>query len=129
MIGISKEQILMMHYALIEETGGSHGVRDEGLLDSAIAAPYASFGGEEFSPTIEEKAARLAIGLITNHPMIDGNKRIGAHAMIILLLLNGIILQYSQDELSNQFLSVASGDCDYEMLLKWINDHKIHGAY
>ena len=53
MIGISKEQILMMHYALIEETGGSHGVRDEGLLDSAIAAPYASFGGEEFFPTIK----------------------------------------------------------------------------
>ena len=124
MIGISKEQILKMHYALIEETGGSHGVRDEGLLDSAIAAPYAAFGGEEFFPSVEEKAARLAIGLVTNHPMLDGNKRLGAHTMIILLLLNGVILQYSQDELSDLFLSAASGECDYEMLLKWINNHK-----
>ena len=73
MIGISKEQILMLHHDLIEETGGSHGVRDDGLLDSALAAPYATFGGEEFFPTIEEKAARLAIGLVTNHPMINGN--------------------------------------------------------
>ena len=124
MIGISKEQILMLHHDLIKETGGSHGVRDDGLLDSALAAPYATFGGEEFFPTIEEKAARLAIGLVTNHPMIDGNKRIGAHAMIILLRLNGVMLQYTQSELSDLFLSIASGDCDYWMLLDWISNHK-----
>ena len=89
MIILTTDQVLLMHGWIFDQYGGSRGVKDEGLLDSAIAAPYASFGGEEFFPTIEEKAARLAIGLITNHPMIDGNKRIGAHAMIILLLLKG----------------------------------------
>ena len=124
MISLTKEQIIMIHQALIEATGGSQGVRDEGMLESALAAPFAAYGEEEFFPTVEEKAARLAIGLVNNHPMIDGNKRIGAHAMLLTLRLNGISLQYSQTELSDQFLAVASGECDYKELLQWIKSHK-----
>ena len=79
MIVISKEQIIDLHKQLIEETGGSHGLRDEGLLDSAYNAPFQKFDNQELFPTIQQKSARLAFGLINNHPFVDGNKRIGAH--------------------------------------------------
>lgn len=74
---LSKEQILMLHSQLIEEYGGSDGVRDYNLLDSALENPFQSFGGEELYPTLQAKAARLGYGLIKNHCMIDGNKYIG----------------------------------------------------
>ena len=78
---LSKEQILMLHAQLIQQTGGSDGVRDYNLLDSALETPFQSFGGDELYPTIQAKAARLGYGLIKNHCMIDGNKRLGTHAM------------------------------------------------
>ena len=99
MIALKKEQIIQLHHHLIEATGGSHGMRDEGLLDSALAAPYATFGGEEFFSSIEEKAARLAIGLVTNHPIFVGNKRTTAHSMLALLRLNGIKQRIEQKEM------------------------------
>ena len=77
---LAKEQILLMHARLIEEFGGSDGIRDEGLLDSALNAPFQSFEGSELYPSIVEKAAHLGYGLIKNHPFIDGNKRIGTHS-------------------------------------------------
>lgn len=125
MISLSKEQIIMMHQALIDATGGSQGIRDEGMLDSALAAPFATYDGEEFFASVEEKAARLAVGLVNNHPMVDGNKRIGAHVMLLTLRLNGISLQYSQEELVDQFLRVASGESGYDELLNWIKVHKV----
>ena len=87
MIKPSIEQILMLHTQLIEQTGGSNGVRDYNLLESAVETPFQSFGGKELYPTIQAKAVRLGYGLIKNHPMIDGNKRIGAHAMLVFLAL------------------------------------------
>ena len=82
MIRLSREQILMLHHQLIERYGGSHGIRDEGMLDSALSAPFQSFGETDFYPTTQEKAVRLAYGLVMNHPFHDGNKRIGALAML-----------------------------------------------
>ena len=120
----SKEQIISLHAQLIEETGGVGGLRDEGLLDSAMSAPFQSFGSIEPFPSIQQKAARLGYGLIMNHPFIDGNKRIGAHVMLVFLALNGIELEYSQDELASVILSVASGDSGFEHLLKWIIEHQ-----
>ena len=87
---LSKEQVLLLHTQLIEEFGGTDGVRDYNLLDSALETPFQSFAGEELYPTIQAKAARLGYGLIKNHTMLDGNKRIGAHAMLVFLALNGI---------------------------------------
>ena len=92
---LSKKQILMLHTQLIQQTGGSDGVRDYNLLDSALENPFQSFGGEELYPTIQAKAARLGYGLIKNHCMIDGNKRIGTHVMLVFLVLNGIELKYA----------------------------------
>lgn len=105
---LSKEQVLMLHSQLIEETGGSDGVRDYNLLESAIESPFQSFGGGELYPTIQAKAARLGYGLIKNHCMIDGNKRIGTHAMLVFLALNGIELKYTQKELYETILDVPA---------------------
>ena len=93
---LSKEQILLLHTQLIEEFGGTDGVRDYNLLDSALETPFQSFADEEWYPTIQAKAARLGYGLIKNHTMLDGNKRIGAHAMLDFLVLNGIEMKYTQ---------------------------------
>lgn len=93
---LSKEQILMLHSQLIHQTGGTEGVRDFNLLESAIETPFQVFGGEELYPTIQAKGARLGYGLIKNHCMLDGNKRIGTHAMLVFFALNGIELRYTQ---------------------------------
>ena len=121
---LSKKQILMLHTQLIQQTGGSEGVRDYNLLDSALETPFQSFGGEELYPTIQAKAARLGYGLIKNHCMIDGNKRIGTHAMLVFLVLNGIELKYTQKELYETILDVAAGKMEYEDLLQWVLDHQ-----
>ena len=121
---LSKEQILMLHTQLIQQTGGSEGVRDYNLLDSALETPFQSFGGDELYPTIQAKAARLGYGLIKNHCMIDGNKRIGTHAMLVFLALNGIELKYTQKELYETILDVAAGNIEYEGLLQWVLDHQ-----
>ncbi len=122
---LSKEQILMLHSQLIKEFGGSDGVRDYNLLDSALESPFQSFGGEELYPTIQAKAARLGYGLIKNHCMVDGNKRIGAHAMLVFLAINGIELDYTQKELYEMILSIADGSLEYENLFKWVLEHQV----
>ena len=125
MIRLSKEQIILLHTQLIEETGGSDGIRDHGLLESALETPFQSFGGVDLYPTIQAKAARLGFGLIKNHSMIDGNKRIGAHAMLVFLALNGIELSYTQKELYEVILSIASNNLGYDDLLDWILKHQM----
>ena len=80
---LSKRQILLLHQQLVDETGGSPGLRDEGLLDSALNAPFQAFGGTSAFSSLQQKAARLCYGLVKNHPFVDGNKRIGAHAMLV----------------------------------------------
>lgn len=102
MIVLSKEQIIYLHEELIKETGGLQGLKDEGLLDSALAAPFQTFENQELFPSICHKAARLGFGLASNHAFIDGNKRIGAHAMLVFLELNSIHISYTQEELSEE---------------------------
>ena len=125
MIILSKEQVLMLHEQLIAATGGINGVRDEGLLDSALANPFQSFGGEELYPSIQAKAAQLCYGLVKNHSMIDRNKRIGAHVMLVFLALNGYELSYEQEELVDIILCLAAGEMSVENLLQWIIEHQI----
>ena len=123
MIVLSKEQILVLHEQLIEATGGSSGLKDEGLLESALASPFQSFDGKDLFPSVYQKAARLGFGLASNHAFIDGNKRIGAHAMLVFLLINGVEIEYSQEELINLFLGIANGEKDYPDVLNWIVSH------
>lgn len=125
MIKLTREQILILHSQLIEATGGCDRVRDEGLLDSAIESPFQSFGGKELYPSIQSKAARLCYGLVKNHAMIDGNKRIGAHAMLVFLAVNGYELKYTQKELSDLILDVADSNKSFEDIIEWVLEHQI----
>ncbi|OUQ22783.1 death-on-curing protein [Lachnoclostridium sp. An131] len=125
MIRLSKSQILLLHEQLIAETGGSSDLRDEEMLDSALNAPFQTFGGEDVYPSLQQKAARLCFGLVKNHPFIDGNKRIGAHVMLVFLALNGIELQHTQTELSDVILQLAAGTIQSSDLLNWILTHQI----
>lgn len=125
MIRLCKSQILLIHDQLISETGGSSGLRDEGMLDSALNAPFQTFGGEDVYPSLQQKAARLCFGLVKNHPFVDGNKRIGAHAMLVFLALNGIELQHTQSELSDVILQLAAGEIEATDLLRWILVHQV----
>ncbi|MCM1295348.1 MAG: type II toxin-antitoxin system death-on-curing family toxin [Muribaculaceae bacterium] len=110
----------------MEETGGSDGVRDIGLLDSALEAAYATFDGKEMFPSKEEKAARLGVGLISNHAFVDGNKRIGMYVLLSFLELNGIYIEATDDEVIEVGLSTAQGEMKYEQLLEWIKKHRIN---
>ena len=125
MIILSKEQVLQLHISLIETTGGSGGLRDEGLLDSALSNPFQSFDGKELYPSITAKAAQLCFGIVKNHAMIDGNKRLGAHVMLVFLALNGYELSYKQKELSDMILSVAAGEIGTGQVVQWIVEHQI----
>ncbi len=125
MIVLSKEQLLLLHEQLIKRYGGAYGVRDESLLDSALNAPLKSFDGYDLFPTVIEKAVRLCIGLIKNHPFHDGNKRIGAMALLITLDLNMISIKTNSTELSKIILLLASGDVDDRGLLRWVKDRII----
>ncbi len=120
MIWLSKEQIIFLHSEIIKETGGLNGLRDEGMLDSVLATPFITFDAAEMFPSLCEKVVRLTYGLVRNHPFIDGNKRIGAHSMLVCFALNGIELDYSQEELARIFLSLADGSCSYDNLLQWV---------
>ena len=120
---LTKEQIKMLHSALVERFGGQDGLRDEGVLDSALNTPFQTFSGSEFYPDLLSKAARLAFGLIANHPFIDGNKRIGTHAMLIFLLLNNVELEYDDDDLISLILGTATGEYDDKTILEWLKNH------
>lgn len=125
MIRLSKSQVLLLHEQLVAETGGSPGLRDEGMLASALNAPFQTFGGEDVYPSLQQKAAHLCFGLVKNHPFVDGNKRIGAHVMLVFLALNGIELQYTQTELSDIILQLAAGTIQSSDLLNWVLTHQI----
>ena len=122
---LSKRQVILLHRQLIDETGGSHGLRDEGLLESALNAPFQSFGDTSAYPSLQQKAARLCYGLVQNHPFVDGNKRTGAHVMLVFLALNGVELAYTQQELIDVILQVAAGEKKYEDLLEWLLWHQL----
>ena len=126
MIVLTKEQILKMHDQLVERFGGEKGIREEGLFESAVMTPFQSFGGVELYPTVEEKAARLGYGLIKNHCLIDGNKRTGAHAMLVLLALNNVELKYTQKDLYETIIAVAAGEQGYEELVHWVRGKTVN---
>ncbi len=87
--------------------------------------PFQSYGGEELYPSIQAKATRLCYGLVKNHAMVDGNKRIGVHAMLVFLSVNGYELEYTQKELSDLILDVAADKKQYEDILQWLLVHQI----
>ena len=121
---LSSGQVLKLHDALLEEFGGTSGIRDQGLLDSALNTPFATFGGKYLYPSLQAKAAQLGFGLVSNHPFVDGNKRTGAHIMLVFLAINGVDLNYTEEELIDVVLQVASGNINAQELLEWILEHQ-----
>ncbi|HCG62417.1 MAG TPA: type II toxin-antitoxin system death-on-curing family toxin [Sphaerochaeta sp.] len=125
MIRFSIEQTLLIHSYLIEVSGGMEGLRDEAALESALRAPFQTFGGEDLYPGKLRKAAALCFGLIQNHPFVDGNKRIGVHLCDVFLELNGIKLDYTDEDLVQLGLSVADGSWGMPDILAWIMRHQV----
>lgn len=125
MTALTVEQVLKLHEMMLQATGGAKGLRDSGLLESAIYHAFASFNGNDLYPTIEEKAARQAYAIIQSHPFIDGNKRTGLLVMLVFLDLNGVKLRFTQEELIDLGFSIASGNKDDKSVLEWINHHSV----
>lgn len=124
MIRFDKDKVLLLHQIMAQATGGSVGVRDNGLLESALEGCFATFDGVELYPSKEEKGARLGYSLISNHAFVDGNKRIGIYIMLSFLELNGIRINATNEEIVFIGLSVADGSMKYDELLKWVIEHK-----
>ena len=120
MIKLSREKTLFLHDMMTKETGGEPSLRDSGLLESALESAFATFGGVELYPTVEEKAARLGYSLVSNHAFVDGNKRIGMFAMMIFLEVNGKGIRPRVEEVVRVGLALAAGEMKYEELLRWI---------
>ena len=123
MITLTKEQIIMLHEAIYESYGGSCGVLNEGMLDSALQAPFQTFGGEELFPDTKDKILRLAYGLIKNHSFRDGNKRIGALVLLVLLELNGWHVNATNEEFADIIMGIAASEKDDEDLKQWVESH------
>lgn len=124
MIFFEYEQVVKTHRSLIEKTGGMDGIRDAQLLDSALKTPFQTFGGNNLYPDILDKASQLCYSLIENHTFIDGNKRIGVHLMLLFLKLNNIEVNYSQQELIDFGLDIASGKMSKNDIKGWIIEHR-----
>ena len=124
MTRISEEKVKLLYKLMIEATGGSFGIRDENLLNSALDGIFQTFDGKELYSTKEEKGAMLCYSLISNHAFIDGNKRMGVYVMLTFLEVNGIKIECTNNELIKLGLGVASGEFGYEELLDWILSHE-----
>ena len=120
---LSIHELLALHERIAEQSGGGFGVRDLGLLESALAQPRQSFDGADLYPSLVEKAAALGFSLIGNHPFVDGNKRIGHAAMEIFLVLNGYEIDADVDEQERLVLAVAAGEMTRARLTDWLQDH------
>ena len=120
----SVQQVLRLHEKLIARTGGSDGVRSLPLIESALNRAAASFGGVDVWPGIEEKAAAAGCGLVQNHGFVDGNKRIGVAALLLILRRNGVNLAYTQEELIRLGLDMATNCINVQEVALWIKDHR-----
>lgn len=123
MIYLERDEVIQLHDMLIAQSGGSTGIRDLGLLDSALAQPQMSFGGADLYPTIAEKAGALGFSLIKNHAFVDGNKRIGHAAMESFLVANGYEIVAGVDEQEVIVLEVAASQKTKDEFVDWIRQH------
>lgn len=119
---LSTTQIIDLHKKIIAQTGGSEGIRNYGALDSAVAQPQMTFGGEDLYPSIVENASALGYSLIQNHPFVDGNKRIGHAAMEVFFVMNQYEIIADISEQEDLILKVASGEINRGEFTQWIRE-------
>ena len=122
---LSLSEVLKIHRRVIESSGGTSGIRDLGAIESALAQPRATFGGQDLYPGTTEKAGSLCFSLIANHGFLDGNKRIGHAAMEVFLYLNGHELDASTDEQEEIIFGVAAGKINRSKLTEWIRRNTV----
>ena len=123
MIWVDAQDVILIHSRVIQCSGGLDGLRDHASLEAALAAPLQSYGGQDLFPTEIEKIARLGYGLASNHAFVDGNKRIGAMLVQLLLKWTGYHLELETGELADMFIAIAAGNADEAALLHWIQMH------
>ena len=122
---LTLEQVLLLHKRIIEQSGGSTGIRNQGLLESALAQPCMSYAGQELYSSLIEKVTALGFSLINNHPFVDGNKRIGHAAIEVTLLMNGYEIQADVDTQEVVVLAVAASEMNREIFLEWLQGHVV----
>jgi death on curing protein len=122
---LTLNEVLDLHHYLIEQFGGSEGIRDLGAVESAVAQPRMTVGGEDLYPTIIEKVIAIGFSLINNHPFVDGNKRTGHAVMETFLILNGLAIEAIVDEQEDVILQVASGEMGREAFTNWLRIHVV----
>lgn len=120
---ILHSEIHKLHELSIDKYGGSYGIRDEGLLDSAIARPFQTFGGEDLYATTIEKAAAIAESIIINHPFVDGNKRTGFLAMLAILKMGDMFLSASEEDAYQFTISISTGDIKFDEIVLWLKNN------
>ena len=120
---LTLREALALYHRIMDQSGGTRGIRDLGAVESALAQPQMTYGGFELYPTIVEKAAALGFSLIMNHPFVDGNKRAGHAAMEVFLVLNGYEIEASVEEQERVILQVASGEIEREAFTEWLRAH------
>ena len=125
MVYLYPKQIIYLHKQIISATGGSHGVRDKGLLESAVYRPQASFGGQDLYLDLFLKVSVLGYSLISNHPFVDGNKRVGFEAMRLMLRLNGYDIKASMNDKFNFVMGIAQGKLNEGDIAVWLENHTL----
>lgn len=123
---ITKGIVLKLHELSIFKYGGSQGIRDEGLMESAIARPYQTFGGEDLYPTVFEKAAAIAESIIINHPFVDGNKRTGYLVMLAILEESEIEINISNTDIYTFVIKISTGESKFEQIVEWLKQNTSH---
>lgn len=122
MIYLNQNQVLKLHDKIINKFGGIHGIRNEALLQSALANPLQTFAGLDLYPSVFDKAVQLCFGIIKNHPFLDGNKRLGLHLMLILVHINGLKIDIAHDELIDIIFKVADGTFNLQDFLQALKE-------
>lgn len=117
---ISVNQTLEIHKIAIDDFGGADGIRDLSGLESALARPFQTFGGEDLYPSILEKAAAIGESIIVNHPFLDGNKRTGYILMESVLRFGGEKISCNDDEIYRFVIKISTGDKKFEQIVEWL---------
>lgn len=125
MISFTVDQVRLQHHYLMVESGGMDEIRDMGLLESALKAPFQTYEGQYLYSSVEQKAARLCYSVIMNHPFVDGNKRIGVHLMLLFLEAHKYGIRYKQEELVELGFSLAMGKLSDHEVAEWISNHQV----
>ncbi|MBI3119507.1 MAG: type II toxin-antitoxin system death-on-curing family toxin [Candidatus Hydrogenedentes bacterium] len=120
---LTLREVLFLHRRIIQQSGGTEGILHASALESAVAQPRMTFGGEDLYPGIHEKAAALCHAIVANHPFLDGNKRTGHAAMATFLHLNGFTIESTDDEQERLMLALAVGRVSRQSLAEWIESH------